>query len=33
MESKISKQDRIVNAMPVLAMVILLAVGAYMYFF
>jgi len=33
MESKISKQDRIVNAMPVLAMVILLAVGAYLYFF
>lgn len=33
MESKISGQDRIVNAMPVLAMVILLAVGAYMYFF
>ena len=33
MESKISKQDRIVNAMPVLAMVVLLAVGAYLYFF
>ena len=33
MESKISKQDRIVNAMPVLAMIILLAVGAYLYFF
>jgi hypothetical protein len=33
MDSKVSKQDRIVNAMPVLAMVILLAVGAYMYFF
>jgi hypothetical protein len=33
MDSKISGQDRVVNAMPVLAMVILLAVGAYLYFF
>jgi len=33
MDSKISKQDRIVNAMPVLAMVILLAVGLYVYLF
>jgi hypothetical protein len=33
MEGKVTKQDKFVNAMPMIALVVLIAAGLFMYFY